>query len=386
MIICLIFTDNHQQVIAKLTQAKSLLILASGTNADSLSASLALRSFLKKLEKEVTVLSYTEVTSKFDFLPESSGILTKIDLTKSLVVNLNTKKTQVAELSYKKTPEQLSIIIKPAAGEFVPADVTFDASSFPFELVVLLGVPSLEQLGEFYNQNAQLFFQTPVLNVDFKGSNENYGQLNVVDLTATSVSEIVLDLINKFEGSLIDENIATQLLTGIISETNSFQHMRTTPQTFLKASQLVSLGAKQQDIVGHLYKSKSLGLLKLWGRVLARLRQDFDNLLVYSTVNQSDMDKSAATEEDAQGIIKEMAAQLSFAKVFLFFKENSPTSTTVYCQSVIPLDLAATFSNYRAWAVSRQTIAFEVPDGVANAEKLVLGLLQNQILKFKSSL
>ncbi|MEJ0021627.1 MAG: hypothetical protein WDN47_03520 [Candidatus Doudnabacteria bacterium] len=378
--------DLPQQIIAKISQAKNILIIAAGSSGDGLSASLALRAFLKKLEKEVTLLSFTEVSSRFDFLPDYSEVITRIDLTKSLVINVATNRTQMSELSYKKNSDQLSIYIKPKKGEFSTDDISFDTSAFPFELVALIGISSLEQLGEFYSQNAQLFFQTPILNIDFRGSNENYGQLNFVDLTATSASEIILDLINKFESSLLDENIATQLLTGIITETNSFQHIRTTPQTFLKASQLVSLGANQQEIVGHLYKSKSLGLLKLWGRVLARLKQDFDNLLVYSVVNQSDLVKAGASEEDAKGIIKEMVSQLSFAKIFLFLKEESATSTTVFCHTLIPLNLTGLFSQFHSDEVTAQAVKFTVPDSAVNTEKQILALLGKEVTKFKSTI
>lgn len=379
--------DTVQQIIAKISQVKSILIVAAGSSGDSLAASLALRAFLKKLEKEVTLLSYTAVSPRFDFLPESSSVTTGIDLTKSLVINVATGRTQVAEISYKKNPDKLAIFIKPVKGEFTPDDISFDTSNFPFELVVLIGISNLEQLGDFYSKNAQLFFQTPLINIDFKGSNENYGQLNMVDLTATSSSEIILDLINKFESSLIDEIIATQLLAGIIAETNSFQHIRTTPQTFLKASQLVALGAKQQDIVGHLFKSKSLGLLKLWGRVLARLKQDFDNLLVYSAVNQSDMARAGATEDDASGILKEMVAQLSFAKIFLFLKEESASQTTVFCHTLIPLDLSGIFSQFRPQPLGGlHAVLFRLPDSVGNAEKRVLDLLSAEVSKFKSTI
>jgi len=373
--------DPIQQIISKISQVSSILIIAAGNNGDNLAAALGLRSFLRKLEKEVLLLSFTEVNDRFSFLPEASSVERQIDLTKSFVINLSTKKAQVAELSYKKTPEQLSIFLKPSTGEFLASDVTFDNSSFPYELLILVGLPSLESLGEFYNKNTDLFFKTPILNVDFKASNENYAQFNLVDLTATSSSEIVLDLINKFEGSLIDETIATQLLSGIISETNSFQHVRTTPQTFLKASQLVSLGAKQQEIVSHLYKSKSLGLLKLWGRVLARVNQALDNLLVYSAVNQSDLIKSQATEEDAELIIKEMVAQLGFAKMFLFLKEELEGKTVVYCASILPINLPEVFASHEPEVINPQTVKFTINQSLSPAEKQVIQILGAEISK-----
>lgn len=378
--------DTIQQIIAKISQVSSILIISAAGNGDSIAAGLALRTFSKKLEKDVVLLSPQAIPEKFNFLPEASEIKQKIDLIKSFVIDVSTRKSSVAELSYKKDPEKLSIFLKPSKDEFTPADVTFRSSSFPYELVILIGVSALDQLGEFYSQNAELFFDVPVVNIDFRASNENYGQFNLVSLAATSSSEVVLDLINKFEASLIDENIATQLLTGIIAETNSFQHVRTTPQTFLKASQLVSLGAKQEEIINSLYKTKSLGLLKLWGRVLARLKQDAELSLAYSAVNQNDLVRSQAGTADAELIIKEMAGQLGFAKIFLFLKEETPTSTVGYVHTMLPINLPTIFSAYAPVIIAPQTVRFQVSLPVAEAETQVLDVLRTQIAKLNPSL
>lgn len=376
--------DLIQTVINTISQASSILIVAAGQSGDSLASGLALHTFFRKLEKDAKLLSFTSISPRFDFLPNVTDAGTGIDLTKSFVIDVSTKRTPLEELSYKKSEGQLSIFLKPAKGEFSPSDITFRSSTFPFDLLILVGIAGLEQLGEFYSQNSALFFETPILNLDFRAANENYGQLNLVDMTATSCSEIVLDLINKFESSLIDETIATQLLAGIISETNSFQHVRTTPATFLKASQLVSLGAKQQDIVSHLYKTKSLGLLKLWGRTLARLKQNAGGLMVYSAINQEDLAKTGATDEDAAGIIKEMASQLNFAKIFLFLQEEGINQTRVFCSSQMPLNLPSLFSQFLPKLMGPQTVSFVMPDSLANAENRAVMILAGEALKFKS--
>jgi nanoRNase/pAp phosphatase (c-di-AMP/oligoRNAs hydrolase) len=378
--------DVIQQIISKISEAQSILIITSGQNGDSLAASLALHAFLKKLEKDAALLSAMPVSDRFDFLPGADKVLDRIDLNKSFVIDVSTKKSQVAELSYKKETDRLSIFLKPNQGEFAGSDISFRSSNFPYDLVILIGVSSLEQLGEFYSQHAELFFDVPVANIDFRASNENYGQYNLVLLPATSTSEIVLDLINKFESGLIDETIATQLLAGIIAETNSFQHVRTTPQTFLKASQLVSLGAKQQEIISHLYKTKSLGLLKLWGRVLARLNQDNNISLVYSAINQHDMQRSGASISDVDAIIKEMAAQLGFAKIFLFLKEDADQQTTAYCLTMLPVNLLMIFSQFEPKTVSPGTIKFSINQGVAQAEKTAVEILQSEISRLKPAL
>jgi len=166
-----------------------------------------------------------------------------------------------------------------------------------------------------------MFFETTILNIDHHPNNENYGEINLVDLTATSTTEILATLIENFEASLIDENIATNLLTGIIVETNSFQHVKTTPRAFLRASALVSAGAKQQEIVKELYKTKNISLLKLWGRALARIRQITELGLTYSLLSVSDMRKSGSSPEDVKGVMKELIASLSGSRVVLLLSE-----------------------------------------------------------------
>lgn len=378
--------DLIQQIISKISASQSILIIGNGSNGDSLAASLALSSFLKKLEKDAVLLIPTSTSDRFDFLPQAKDIKKDIDLTKSFVIDVATQKSQVGELSYKKESDKLSIFLKPQTGEFTSSDISFRTSSFPYDLLLLVGIPSLEMLGEFYGKHAELFFDVPMVNIDFRGSNENYGQYNLVLLGATSCSEIVLDLINKFEASLIDVEIATQLLAGIIAETNSFQHVRTTPQTFLKASQLVSLGAKQQEIISQLYKTKSLGLLKLWGRVLARLKQETDITLVHSAVNQSDVIKSGATSQDVETIIKEMVANLGFAKIFLFMMEDAENKTTAYVHSNLALNLLSIFSQYQPQVISPQTVKFTVPLPVADAENKLLEALKTEITRLKPTL
>jgi phosphoesterase RecJ-like protein len=373
-------------IISKLSQATNVLIIMSGANPDSLAASLALAGFLKKIEKQTELLSVSPKFQPLEFLTGFAAVRLDLDPVKSFVIDLSTKQTAIEELSYKKEDERLSIFIKPKRGSFGPEDVTFRSSSFPYDLLVLVGVDSLENLGEVYSRNTELFFETPILNIDFRATNESYGQLNLINLSATSNSEIVYDLISQFEAGLIDAPMATQLLSGIISETDSFQHVRTTPQTFLKASQLVSLGANQQEIISKLYKSKSLGLLKLWGRVLARLRQDPALPLVYSSITANDLAQAQASSSDAEQIIGQMIAQLGFAKLFLFLKEEMAGQCTGYFYSALPLDAKTMLKRFGPHLATADALKFTVPAPLEEAQQQVLEILRQEIAKYQVSL
>ncbi len=374
--------ETIQQIVAKIAAAQNPLILVSADNADSLASGLALKTFLSRLEKSSVVFSPVRPSPRLNFLPGAEQVVSELDLTKNLVVEVSLKKTAVAELSYKKSEDKLSIFLKPATGgELTPADISFGAASFGYDLLILIGVASLEHLGDFYSKNTALFFETTMVNIDFRAANENYGQLNLVELTATSCAEIVFDLINQLEASLVDAVVATQLLAGIIAETNSFQHVRTTPQTFLKASQLVGLGANQQEIIARLYKTKSLGLLKLWGRVLGKLKQIDDLNLAYSVLTQADLTEVGASAEDVAAIIKEMASQLGFAKMFLFIMEEGPNQTQVYFNTSLPLEAKTTFARFNPVAINPQTVRFTLPQSASIAEASILAILRDQKAK-----
>ncbi|MDP4000998.1 MAG: DHH family phosphoesterase [bacterium] len=370
-----------QSIIDKLkSSTKILVVLPVQAGGDDLSAALGLTSFLKKQNKEVTLVSPGNLNPSFNFLPGFKDTVSTIQITRNFIIDVDTRQTSIEELSYAQDQDKVSIFLKPKSGQFKKEDVSFRNTGVPFDIVVTMGVASPEHLGEFYNHATELFFEIPVVNIDHQAYNENFAQFNLVDLQASSSSEIVFDLINKINPSSIDADLATCLLTGIIVETNSFQHVRTTPQAFSKASELVSLGARQQDIINSLFKSKSFGLLKLWGRVLARLKQDPSISLVYSVASLTDIEKSESSLEDAGQIIKEMLTQLSFGKIFLFIKEVDAQNSDVYCATTAPISLSSVFAAYKPEVLGR-SIKFSLPLGLNEAEEETVNILRREMSK-----
>ncbi|HYC80059.1 MAG TPA: DHH family phosphoesterase, partial [Candidatus Binatia bacterium] len=333
--------DTFKQVAEKFHNSGSVLIVISPMPAaDTIAAALALSGFLKRIDKDAVIITPDgHLNTNASFLPGYDQILREFNASKGFVIDVSTKRTGVAELSYKKEGDKISVYLKPKAGQFEPNDVTFRNSKYPYDAIITIGVSKLENLGEFFGRYAEMFYETPIVNIDFKGSNEGFGQFNLVELNASSNSEIVFDLISEMEKDLIDQEIATTLLAGIIVETNSFQHTRTTPQAFTKAAELVGLGGDQQKIVVELYKNKSMGFLKLWGRVLARLKEQPESSMVYSSVNRLDVEKAGANDADASLVLKEMVLQLSFAKIHIFFRELHEDSTEVYISAPAVLNL-----------------------------------------------
>ena len=338
----------QQQIFEHINRANRILIpLGTAPTGDSVAAALALRSFLKKLDKEARIVAPSGVPDKFKFLPGAASVEDHLEDSRGFVISVRTENAPLEELSYHQDEDKqvLNIYLKSKNGKYESGDVSFSSDKFPYDLIIVPDVPTLDMMGKLYDDNTDLFFETPIVNIDHHPNNEHFGEINLVDITATSTTEILMDLLENFEAGLIDSDISTNLLTGILVETNSFQHIKTTPKAFLKASSLISMGANQQEIIKQLYKTKSVALLKLWGRALARIKEIPELGLSYTKLTAEDMEKSGSKE--TFGVMEELIASLTHAKILILLAEVEPRKIQGFYQihpNLPALDFATRFS------------------------------------------
>jgi nanoRNase/pAp phosphatase (c-di-AMP/oligoRNAs hydrolase) len=379
--------ESFKQVANQLNTAQSVLIVLPHTpSPDSVAAGLGLVGFLENLGRRAALVSPGNAPdSRLNFLSGYDHILRELEVAKMFNITVSTKRIKLDELSYKKINDSVSILLKPKAGEFGPEDITLESSKLPYDLVVVLGAIELEDLGPFYGKNTSLFFELPVINVDFKGANKNFGQFNLVVLNASSLSEIVFDLLVEMGQDYIMPEAATALLAGIIFETNSFQNARTTPQAFVKSSRLVGLGGEQQIIINSVYKNKSMGFLRLWGSVLAKLVHEPENNLVHSHTTATDLGRVGASIMDALSVHDEMRQQLGFAKVHLYFMESGlpegKKETRVHASGPQSIALEKILSQFDPHVTWPSTVRFTVPLPLVDAQELVLQLVRPESQK-----
>lgn len=300
---------NLNQQIKELTNKASdiLIALPCQPSSDAIAAALSLYLALEKMGKRARVVcSQFELPASHSFLPKSKEIHSELSSLRKFIVSLDLSKTKVKELSYDIAGDKLNIFITPKNGFFNEEDLSTSAGAFEYDLIYILDSPDYESLGPLYKNNVEFFYQTPVINIDHHPTNENFGQINLVELTATSVSEIIFELIREFGKGIMDEYIATGLLTGIISKTKSFQSPSVTPRSLAVASHLIDSGARREEIIKNLYQTKSITALRLWGRALARLKTSFNNRLVWSVLALEDFSKSGAETKDLEGVIDEL--------------------------------------------------------------------------------
>jgi len=315
----------RQQITDLIKKSKRILVLTHrNPEGDSLGAEIALLLALKKLGKKVTAVAEGEIPSSYNFLKTLNELQHHLDHSRDFIVSVDIREVPVDKLGYKIEGDKLNIVITPAHGNFTPEMVNFSQSGNPFDLILAVDTPDIDQIGELYDENAQLFFEIPVVNIDHHVANEYFGKVNLVDITATSTCEIVLSILESLESEqkILDEEIATALLLGIITDTGSFRNPNTTPKSLTVAAQLVAAGARQQEIIKNIYKTKPLSTLRLWGRILASIREDKKYRIVWSLVAVRDLEQCGASEEDVTGAIDELLSSAPNADIILLLAER----------------------------------------------------------------
>ena len=313
--------NTNQQLQELIDKANNILIcFRRDFTGDAVASALVLGQWLNKLEKRWTIVcSDFKIPAELNFLAKVDEIGDNLTNLRQFVINLDLSDRKVDEFSYDVKDNKLQIYILPQAGDFSEEDITTSTSDYRFDLIITLDTPDLESLGKIYTNNPEFFFSTPIVNIDDNLSNENYGQLNLVEPTKTSVAEILYDLIDE---SLVDEAMATALLTGMISKTKSFKVANVTPKALHIASVLINLGADREKIISNLYRTRSLATLKLWGRVLARLQAERSLKLVWSSLPWTDFVKAGAGEENIRGVVEELIANSPQAEIILLMYEK----------------------------------------------------------------
>lgn len=165
--------------------------------------------------------------------------------------------------------------------------------------------------------------QEQIINIDHHLGNKRFGRWNYVLEAEAATGTLVLNLITGL-GQPVTTDIATCLLTAIISDTGCFMYSNATPNTLRLAAALQDAGANKDLITEQLYQTRSFSGQKILGRVL----DDFvltDDGVCYSTVSQALLEEFGATHEDLEDVVGALRA-VDHCEVAALLKE-SPDGT-----------------------------------------------------------
>lgn len=111
----------------------------------------------------------------------------------------------------------------------------------------------------------------PTINLDHHVTNDNFGTVNLVEVNWVATTEGVLALADTLDVPL-DEEIATSLLTGLVTDTRGFRTANVTPTALAVASRLMEAGADLPRIVALTLDRKTLPEIEVFGRGLSNIK------------------------------------------------------------------------------------------------------------------
>lgn len=300
---------------------------------------------------------------------------------RQFVIELDASKTKVDELTYEMKGDKLFVYLSPKKGFWESKDVRTSSSGYKFDLIICIGSQDYESCAHLYSENPDFFFRTPVINIDHTPENEHYGQMNVVDMTACACGEVCHDLIEAIEPGLIDEEVATAFLTGMIAKTKSFRTKNVTPKTLQTASKLIGKGARRDEIVQRLYRTRSVETLRLWGRALARLKADEETKMVWTMLSQQDFMHAGGEEQNLPDVIDELIATSPEAKVVVLLYEMHDHNICAIVRAERPLDAIGLCRGYNAAGTREEVRLCMVNKTIVQVEKELIGSIKEQIKK-----
>ena len=252
---------TKQQVVEKIKEsAKILVTVSDNPSVDALSAALALTLLLDKQEKYATAIFSGETPPAIAFLEPEKTFDDTTDSLRDFIIALNKEKAD--HLRYKVEGDAVKIFITPYKTTIDQSDLEFSQGDYNVELVIALGVDNQDSLDKALEEHGQILHDAAIITMTAGDQTSDLGGIDWHDGNSSSLSEMVAGLAEALKvdkkKSLLDEAIATALLTGVVAQTDRFSNEHTTSKAMTVAATLMAAGADQQLIATELQAAEEI--------------------------------------------------------------------------------------------------------------------------------
>lgn len=247
-----------QEIIDKIKDATNILVAVSADpSVDELSAALGLTLFLNKLDKHATAVFSGKVPPAISFLEPDKTFEGTVDSLRDFIIALDKEKAD--HLRYKVVDDAVKIFITPYRTTISEKDLDFSQGDYNVELVIALNVENSEHLDAALAAHGKILHDAVVTTVTAGAVKSSLGTIDWHDEKASSVSEMLVELIDglKTPKVVLDEQISTALLTGVVAATERFSNTLTSSRTMTAAAELMAAGANQQLIAQKLLEGEA---------------------------------------------------------------------------------------------------------------------------------
>ncbi|MES2971624.1 MAG: hypothetical protein V4702_04850 [Patescibacteria group bacterium] len=238
------------QITDRLKQATNILVTVSANpSVDQLAGAVGLTLLLNKLGKHATAVFSGQIPSTLEFLQPDKTLEKNTDSLRDFIIALD--KTKADKLRYKVEDQMVKIFITPYRTSISDKDLEFSQGDFNVEVVFAIGVNQQQDLDQAIITHGRILHDATVISVN-KQDGASLGSINWVQADTSSLCEMLVDLGLSMKADVIDGQMATAFLTGIVAETDRFSNEKTSSQTMALSAKLMAAGANQQLIASQL--------------------------------------------------------------------------------------------------------------------------------------
>lgn len=245
---------TQKQLINKIKSVNNILVTVSrDPSVDELASALALTLALNKLGKRSVAVFSGQIPRSIHFLNPEKTFEDNADSLRDFIISLS--KDKADRLKVRPDGDFVKVYITPYRTKITPDDLRFDEGDFNIELIVAIGVSSRDELDASIASHGKIFHNAVTATLNLGQLHDALGMISWQDSEAGCYAQMCYELVNSLnsgEHPLIDEPVATALLTGVVAATDQFRNAITSPAIMTLSANLMSKGANQQLITSEL--------------------------------------------------------------------------------------------------------------------------------------
>jgi phosphoesterase RecJ-like protein len=278
------------EVVAELLRRPAIMFASHvKPDGDTLGAGLALGLALKQIGKRVGYFNQDPVPRNLRFLPDSELV-----------------------------------------GRAIPKDLPADT------LWVFCDMSDFSRAGEFLPPMAR----ENMLDIDHHLANSRFGKLNYILETEASTGTCVLRILRALRTRITPE-IATCILTTIMTDTGAFMHTNTTPEVLRVSAELIEQGADKPLITQEIFANKRFAATRLVGEALATARLEDDGRYCWTVVDEKMLADCQADGEDTEEIVNHLRSVEGVEAAALFKAYDGAVRVSLRSSGKINVQAAA---------------------------------------------
>jgi len=205
------------------------------------------------------------------------------------------------------------------------------------------------------------------LNIDHHITNENFARLNLVVPEAVATCAILTEIIPQL-GMTLSQEVASALLSGIVSDSIGFRTSNTNIQALQLSVELMKAGADLYTLYNKALISRPYNSAKYWGYALSRMQKK-DGVVWTSLTLEDRRNSGYKLDDDAD--LTNLLSSIEESRVSVLFVEHSTTKTKVSWRSVPGVDVSALAAEFNGGGHPAAAGA-ELAKNLAETEELVV--------------